>query len=98
MPYMGAELYFHRKTIERDGSIVEMKIWRVPPSHDKPHGLKYSLVFIRDGKRIVGYDNAEGRGDHRHVRRREYGYSFMDIDRLIDDFLRDVDLARRGEL
>jgi hypothetical protein len=72
MPYMKAELLFHRKNIEADGDIVEMTIWKVPHSKDKPHGLKYSLVYIHGGKRMVGYDNAEGRGDHRHYGQREH--------------------------
>lgn len=63
---MKADLLFHRKNIDQNGDIVEMTLWQVPHSKDKPHGLKYSLVFIREGKRLVGYDNAEGRGDHRH--------------------------------
>ncbi len=63
---MSVELLFYRKNVEPNGDIVEMKIWQVPRSKDKPHGLKYSLVYIRDGKRIIGYDNAEGKGDHRH--------------------------------
>ena len=35
-------------------------------SGDKPHGVKYSIVYIKGGKRLAGYDNAEGKGDHRH--------------------------------
>jgi len=44
--------------VDVDGSILEMKIWEVMSSKDKPHGLKYSLVYIECGERIVGYDNA----------------------------------------
>ncbi len=47
---MNGELLFHRKNIEPNGNIVEMKIWKVPYSKDKPHGLKYSLVYIREAK------------------------------------------------
>ena len=32
----------------------------------KPFGIKYSVVYIKDGKRVLGYDNAEGKGDHKH--------------------------------
>jgi hypothetical protein len=64
---MSVELLFYRKNIEPNGDIIEMKIWQVPRSKDKPHGLKYSLVYIRDGKRLIGYDNAESKGDHRHL-------------------------------
>ncbi|MHB8844783.1 MAG: toxin-antitoxin system TumE family protein [Nitrospirota bacterium] len=93
---MKAELLFHRKNIEANGDIVEMTLWKVPHSKDKPHGLKYSLVYIHDGNRIVGYDNAEGRGDHRHYGHREQRYEFQDVDTLIGDFMDDVERARRG--
>ena len=32
-------------------------MWRVNP-FDKPHGYKYSLVYIVKGERVIGYDNA----------------------------------------
>ncbi len=51
---MKAELVFHEKVVEGDNSIVEAKIWSVSVSTDKPHGYKYSLVYIRGGKRVVG--------------------------------------------
>lgn len=95
---MDGELLFYRKNIEPNGDIVEMKIWRVPRSKDKPHGLKYSLVYIREGKKLVGYDNAEGKGDHRHYKGREYPYRFSEVEVLIGDFLKDVEKARRNEL
>ena len=61
-------------------------------------GLKYSLVYIREGQRIIGYDNAEGKGHHRHYRHREFAYDFRDVDNLIKDFYEDVEKVRRGEL
>lgn len=94
---MDAELIFYRKNIEPDGDIVEMKIWHVPHSKDKAHGLKYSLVYIREGKRIAGYDNAEGKGDHKHYKGREYPYRFIDVDTLIEDFYSDVEKVKRGD-
>jgi hypothetical protein len=51
----------HTKEIKGDELI-----WRAPKSEDKPFGVKYSIVYIKDGKRLVGYDNAEGKGDHKH--------------------------------
>ena len=98
IPYMAGELLFHRKNIEPGGHIVEMKIWRVTTSGRKPHGLKYSLVYIRDGVRIIGYDNAEGKGPHKHYGVREQPYDFQGIDKLIKDFYDDMRKAWRGEL
>jgi len=58
-----AVLLFHEKVEYADGEIVEVKVWSVRPSPAKPEGIKYSLVYIgKDGTRILGYDNAEGKG------------------------------------
>jgi hypothetical protein len=58
---MKAEPLLIRKRVYPNGDIVEIKAWIVGRSKDKPHGFKYSLVFIRDGKRVIGYDNAESK-------------------------------------
>ena len=74
-----------------DGGIVEMKIWKLPESDaERPHGLKYRLFYGHGGIRIVGYDNERGKGDHRHIGRRESAYEFESVEKLIADFLADV--------
>ncbi len=98
MPHMKAKLIFYRKNIEPNGDIVEMKIWMVSISKRAPSGLKYSLAYIKEGKRIIGYDNAEGKGHHRHYKGKELAYDFRDVDNLIKDFYEDVEKVRRGEL
>ena len=95
---MKARLIFHRRNIESNGDIIEMKMWEVPVSRDRREGIKYSLVYVRGGERIVGYDNAEGKGHHRHYGNRETLYPFRGVDILIKDFLGDVEKIRRGEL
>jgi len=54
-------------------------------------------VYIKEGKRIIGYDNGEGKGHHRHYRDKEEVYAFKSIDSLIKDFYNDVASIRRGE-
>jgi hypothetical protein len=80
-----------------DGSFLDMRVWhvpaRVPPS---PHDYKYSLAYIVRGKRVVGYDNERGKGDHRHHGGTETPYSFNSIERLLADFLADVEEERSG--
>lgn len=83
-----------RKRVYPNGDIVEIRAWRVSEAPDKPHGFKYALVFIKDGKRVVGYDNAEKKGDHRHYKGKEYPYEFQGIDKLVEDFFNDVRRAR----
>lgn len=74
-----------------DGGIVEMKIWKLPESDaERPHGLKYRPFYGHGGIRIVGYDNERGKGDHRHIGRRESAYEFESVEKLIADFLADV--------
>jgi len=48
------------------------------------------LYFGMAGKRIVGYDNERGKGDHRHRRGHQEPYRFTTVEHLIGDFLADV--------
>jgi hypothetical protein len=90
-----AALIHHDKMALSDGSVIEMKIWRRPkPSAERPHGLKYSLYYGQGGRRIVGYDNETGKGDHRHYEADEEPYPFADVETLVADFLADVRRAR----
>lgn len=82
-------LYRTREAFGR--GFIEAVIWEVPsPVQPSTHLVKYRLVYIVQGKRIVGYDNERGKGDHRHVGGRELGYSFVDVPTLLRDFLRDA--------
>lgn len=83
-------LVLHEKVTDELEDTVEMKIWQVPVSEDKPHGYKYSLVYIVRGERVIGYDNAEGKGDHRHFKGKESPYPFRGLRRLVRDFEADV--------
>lgn len=87
---MTAELVLHEKITDESGNTIEMKIWRVPVSSHVPHGMKYSLVYIVNGERVIGYDNAEQRGDHRHIRGVETKYVFRSVRQLVRDFQADV--------
>ncbi len=60
----------------------------VPPSE---HGYKYRLVYVENGKRVVGFDNERGKGDHIHIGVTELPYAFVDAERLIDDFIQEVE-------
>ena len=87
-----ALLLYHDKAFLEDGLIVEMKLWRLPTATaERPHGLKYSLFFGREGERLVGYDNESGKGDHRHFGDREEAYDFISVEALVADFLDDVE-------
>ena len=94
---MKAEPVFHEKKYFEDGSFQEIKIWRVPEAIDKLHGLKYSFAYIVNGERVIGYDNAEGKGDHRHLRDKETAYKFSGLDKLWKDFTGDIRRYREGK-
>ena len=92
---MNAKLLLHDKYVYADGAIREMVLWKLPKADpERPHGLKYSLYYGIKGERIVGYDNERGKGDHRHYRDREERYSFTSVEKLIEDFRRDIDNER----
>lgn len=94
---MKAQRIFYDKALLPDGAIVEMVIWQLPEtSPERPHGLKYSLFYGRDGLRIVGYDNERGKGDHKHIGAVEQPYHFTNVEQLVADFLADVQQANGG--
>ena len=70
-------------------------------SEDKkntPDGVKISVVYVRNGKRLIGYDNAEGKGYHRHFMHKEETYKFSDVWTLLDDFKKRLTSNTREEL
>jgi hypothetical protein len=92
---MKAKRVFYDKAVLPDGEIVEMVIWQLPEaSPERPHGLKYSLFYGFDGERIVGYDNELGKGDHKHLGPNEVPYRFVSAEKLVADFLADVERAK----
>lgn len=81
----------HKTKQQYAGGVVEIVIWRVPePVPPSEHPFKYRLVYIVGGKRVVGYDNERGKGDHKHLAGHEEPYHFTDVDKLFVDFWRDV--------
>ena len=86
-----ADLIVDFKDVTPEGDIVEMRVWKVPDAvAPTRHGFKYRLFFGRAGRRIVGFDNERGKGDNRHLDGRESAYVFVDVDKLIEDFIAEV--------
>ncbi len=88
---MDAELVIRFRDVLSGGIVVGV-VWQmadpVPPSD---HPFKYRLAYLVNDERVVGFDNERGKGDHKHVGTEEYAYAFVDVDRLIDDFWREVE-------
>lgn len=73
-------------------AFAELVLWQLPkPQPSSPHRFKYRLAYVVNGVCVIRYDNESGKGDHRHFGDSEKRYRFVDPDRLIEDFQRDID-------
>ncbi len=95
---MGAILLRREKYVDADGDVVELVLWRVPPSTAYPDGVRYRLAFLLAGTKTpaVLYDNHHPKGHHRHLGAVQIAYTFSTIDQLLMDFLADVHRAKVG--
>lgn len=90
-----AILLYRQRLDFDDGGILEIVVWRLPvPVAGCSHPFKYRLFYGYPGQRLVGYDNERPKGDHRHWSGKEAHYAFESPEKLIDDFLRDVEDMR----
>ena len=88
---MDAVLLSRSKTVLPDGAIVEIVLWQVPePVAGSTHRYKYRLFYGRDGRRIVGFDNERGKGDHCHLDGEEQPYAFSTVAALLEDFQAEI--------
>ena len=73
--------------------IVEVVIWQVPePVPPSEHPYKYRLVYVVNGRRVLGYDNERGKGDHKHLLDSEEPYRFVSPQQLMADFMADLEM------
>ena len=94
---MKADLITRFRDIAADGTGVEMVVWKVSePVSPATHVYQYRLVYLEGGIRKVGFDHERGKGDHKHVGETELPYEFWDVDRLIEDFIKEVETWKRG--
>lgn len=98
--YGSREVLVH-KQIEENGDIIQIRIFSVPCSEKNREGVSYTLVYIRNGERLMGFDNFEGhekdgKRHHKHIREQIIAYTFVDIWRLINDFNEEVEKIRKG--
>jgi len=93
---MKAKEYARQSYSFGDGSVVSVVIWTLPKKdRDRPHGFKYRLQYTgSNGETLVRYDNERPKGDHKHIGDTESAYQFVSVDKLLDDFWRDVDEVR----
>ncbi|MGB8816974.1 MAG: DUF6516 family protein [Rhizobiaceae bacterium] len=96
---MKARLLVREKIAYSATELVEMVVWQVPkPVPPSLHDFKYRLAYIVQGERVLGYDNERGKGDHKHLRGIESELEFVSIDSVLDRFVTEVEMLRRGRL
>mgnify|MGYP001576991938 FL=1 len=98
-----AKVIFEHKETAANGDIVEIHIFEVPKSEKQPEGVSYTMAYIRNGERIVGYDNFEGHlfegsSHHKHVLGRILPYEFVDEWKAIEDFYIEIEKAKQRGL
>ncbi len=74
------------------GGIEQHVIWSVPRSARQPDGIRYRLVYIlrEDETPAVLYDNHHPKGHHKHLGPVQLPYDFVNVEKLIEDFQKDV--------
>jgi hypothetical protein len=91
---MDADRLVDERYVLDEEAFVELAVWRLPrPLLGSAHWFKYRLALVVKGECALRYDNESGRGDHRHMGKRERPYP--DPDTLIEDFWRDAEELRR---
>ena len=92
---MKASLLLNERHQLTADSFAELRMWKVAKSvRGSSHDLKYALAYVVAGACVLRYDNAAGKGDHRHIGGVETAYTFTTPAKLMVDFWNDVDQWR----
>lgn len=93
---MSARLLLDERHVIADDAFVEIVIWHLSsPPEGSLHKLKYRLALVVDGDCVLRFDNEAGKGDHKHIGKKEVPYRFISPQTLIEDFWSEVDKWRR---
>jgi len=88
---MKAALLLDERHVVAVNAFVELVVWRLgKPTQGSRHDLKYRLALVVDGRCVLRYDNESGKGDHRHIGKREHPYTFPTPERLLEEFWSEV--------
>jgi hypothetical protein len=92
---MKAALLLDERHVVAENAFVELVVWRLGARlPGSGHEFKYRLALVVDGRCVLRYDNEIGKGDHRHIGKKELPYVFTTAQRLLDDFWSEVDRWR----
>ncbi|MFH1316560.1 MAG: DUF6516 family protein [Candidatus Woesearchaeota archaeon] len=91
IPY-GKSYHIYKEKQINNNYIREIRVLAVKKDKQHPEGYRYSLVLIdrKTGNRLLGYDNFERKGHHKHILNIEIPYKFISIPKLFQDFEKDI--------
>ncbi|CAI1000277.1 MULTISPECIES: toxin-antitoxin system TumE family protein [Serratia] len=93
---MPATLVMKRRIWLDTNSLLSLVVWDVTPSiRGSNHKYKYRLAYVVKDECLLRYDNEAGKGDHKHLGIAEIPIEFIDINKLVDDFVTEVNQLRR---
>jgi len=90
-----AKALIDRRTKYPGNAAINIIVWSVPKNKGFPEGIKYSYTLVIKGERVLGYDNSEGKGHHKHFFGREEKIHFTAGMELRKRFLKEADEIRR---
>jgi len=96
MSNMEAALLIQERIVYSELSFAELVLWQLPvPVEGVTHRFKYRLACVVKGVCVVRYDNESRKGGHRHFGSKESVCVFVDPEKLVADFQRDIERRNR---
>ena len=84
-------LLLNERHVIAEDAFVEMVVWSLPsPLAGSSHGFKYRLALVVKGNCVLRFDNEAGKGDYKHIGKKEIPYVFTTPQALLDDFWSEV--------
>jgi hypothetical protein len=68
-------------------NFLEIAYYEIKADQFRPHGWRYRLAWIQQGRCRVLFDNHHGKADHNHIDGQELSYAFTGVEQLIADFV-----------
>jgi hypothetical protein len=88
---MKATLLVRNRIIFAESAFADLVVWKfTAPVAGSNHQFKYRLAYVVEGICVVRYDNERGKGDHRHFADKESPYAFINPEKLVSDFQKDI--------
>jgi hypothetical protein len=89
---MKAKLLLRQRKVISANAFAELVVWQLPAvAPGSEHAFKCRLAFVVDGVCVLRYDNEAGKGDHRHIGKRENSCQLTTPEKLLSDFWNDVE-------